>query len=293
VVMSSNGFIVAGTDATNAFTPSNQSLPDPATPNNVIAPFWTDIDMDGTDAGDSGAGIWYGGILTDGVNDFLILEWQGVELFGVPGPTFTIQMWIQIGSSNIWFVYAEIPFVPGALTVGAEDAEGTAGTNYFLDGTGMPPAVGDDLEVVTAPGSVAEFTFQVEVGCDLEPVVNTADVTSGSMALAAFAVTEIVPGADDDGDGVPDECSDLCLGTVIPESVPTKSLKSNRYALVDGDTTFDTVRPPGGGAGDVFTTLDTAGCSCEQIIDELGLGKGHQKHGCSLGAMRNWVDEVN
>jgi uncharacterized repeat protein (TIGR01451 family) len=293
VVMSSNGFIVAGTDASNAFTPSNQSLPDAAAPNNVIAPFWTDIDMDGTDAGDSGAGIWYGGILTDGVNDFLILEWQGVELFGVPGPTFTVQIWIQIGSSNIWFVYADIPFVPGALTVGAEDIDGVAGSNYFFDGTGTPPVVGADLEVVAAPGSVAEFTFQVEASCDLEPVVNTVDVTSGSMTLLAFAATEIVPGADDDGDGVPDECSDLCLGTVIPEAVPFRSLKANRYALVDGDLTFDTVVPPGGGPGDVFTTFDTAGCSCEQIVEAQGLGGGHLKHGCSLGAMRNWVNSVN
>jgi hypothetical protein len=97
--------------------------------------------------------------------------------------------------------------------------------------------------------------------------------------------------ADSDGDGVPD-VDDLCAGTVIPESVPTQGLNPNRYALVDGDTTFDTVTPPGGGAGDVFTLDDTAGCSCEQIIDALALGMGHTKHGCSVEAMRNWVAQV-
>jgi hypothetical protein len=98
--------------------------------------------------------------------------------------------------------------------------------------------------------------------------------------------------ADSDGDGVADG-DDRCAGTTIPESVPTQGLNPNHYALVDGDRVFDTVTPPGGGAGDVFTLDDTAGCSCEQIIDALHLGNGHRKNGCSVGAMRNWVDSVS
>ena len=48
---------------------------------------------------------------------------------------------------------------------------------------------------------------------------------------------------DEDGDGVPDE-DDLCPGTVIPESVPTRHLGVNRWALVDDDHHFDTMRWP-------------------------------------------------
>lgn len=81
---------------------------------------------------------------------------------------------------------------------------------------------------------------------------------------------------------------DLCPGTVLPESVPTEGLLPNHYALVDDDAVFDTVPPAGG--GDVFTLEDTGGCSCEQIIDALGLGEGHVRHGCSAGVMRHWVD---
>lgn len=95
--------------------------------------------------------------------------------------------------------------------------------------------------------------------------------------------------ADSDGDGVPDG-ADVCAGTVVPESVPTSSLNPNRYALVDGDGVFDT--PASNGSADVFTLEDTAGCSCEQIIDALHLGNGHRKHGCSIGIMRRWVDQV-
>jgi predicted extracellular nuclease len=99
--------------------------------------------------------------------------------------------------------------------------------------------------------------------------------------------------ADADGDGLADACLDVCPGTMIPEDVPTSSLGTNRYALVDGDLVFDTNTPPGGGPGDVFTIFDTMGCSCRQIIDELHLGKGHEKFGCSVGAMRNWVDSLS
>lgn len=98
--------------------------------------------------------------------------------------------------------------------------------------------------------------------------------------------------ADDDGDGVPND-SDACPGTVIPEGVPTDGLGTNRWALVDDDLEFDTTPPSGKGPGRSYTTADTGGCSCEQIIDELGLGKGHTKFGCSIGAMDNWVDLIH
>jgi hypothetical protein len=63
---------------------------------------------------------------------------------------------------------------------------------------------------------------------------------------------------------------------------------------VDGDGIFDTKLPGGRGGGidRSFTIEDTAGCSCEQIIDELFLGDGHTKFGCSTGAMENWIGEV-
>jgi hypothetical protein len=106
--------------------------------------------------------------------------------------------------------------------------------------------------------------------------------------------------SDADNDGVPDDV-DVCPATVIPESVPTERLGVNRYALVDEDRLFDTTEPGSRGSQrrirssptDFFTVGDTGGCSCEQIIEAQHLGKGHEKFGCSLGAMRNWVKLVN
>jgi hypothetical protein len=104
---------------------------------------------------------------------------------------------------------------------------------------------------------------------------------------------------DSDQDGVTDDI-DVCAGTVIPEGVPTVRLGTNRWALTDGDGEFDTTAPRGGGPrGRVvgpaysFSIEDTAGCSCEQIIEAAELGQGHVKFGCSLGEMLEWVELVN
>jgi len=96
---------------------------------------------------------------------------------------------------------------------------------------------------------------------------------------------------DEDADGLPDDL-DYCPGTVIPESVPTVRLGTNRWALVDDDGYFDTAPPNGKGPKRSYSLGNTAGCSCEQIIEALHLGSGHQKFGCSNGVMDNWVEAV-
>ncbi len=93
---------------------------------------------------------------------------------------------------------------------------------------------------------------------------------------------------DKDGDGL---CGDVdrCAKTVLPESVPLLMLGVNRFADVDGDGVFETVPPEGEGPGKVYTLEDTAGCTCEQIIQKLGVGRGHEKFGCSISVMDEWV----
>jgi hypothetical protein len=93
---------------------------------------------------------------------------------------------------------------------------------------------------------------------------------------------------DADCDGVVDSI-DACPGTVFPETVPTLELGKNRWALIDGDTIFDT----NGKKKNAYSLQDTAGCSCEQIIDAQELGSGHTKYGCSSSAMEEWIELVN
>ncbi len=96
---------------------------------------------------------------------------------------------------------------------------------------------------------------------------------------------------DEDRDGVGDDL-DVCRGTVLPEGAASEGLGVNRFADVDGDGVFDTTPPKGKGPQRAYDIHDTAGCSCEQIVEEEGLGKGHLKHGCSIGAMDNWLRRV-
>jgi hypothetical protein len=93
---------------------------------------------------------------------------------------------------------------------------------------------------------------------------------------------------DLDRDGVPN-ADDQCPATEIPELVPTVGARPNRYALTDGDLVFDAGNSP---KGRVYTTIDTAGCSCEQIVEATGAGKGHLKFGCSKSLLEGWIQSV-
>ena len=103
--------------------------------------------------------------------------------------------------------------------------------------------------------------------------------------------------ADTDGDGFGDACDDdidgdgvandddLCDGTVA--DAPARGLGNNRWADIDADGEFDTKGK--NASGRYFTLEDTAGCSCEQIIDTCGYGEGHVKFGCSHSVMDTWT----
>jgi hypothetical protein len=149
--------------------------------------------------------------------------------------------------------------IPAGAIAFIEQLPGSILSISHLGGSGTPDIVIDDKGVVT------------NLGSDDSPLVTILD---------------------SDDDGVPDG-DDVCPATVIPESVPTVRLGTNRWALVDDAFEFDTISPKGKGPGRSYSTADTAGCSCEQIIVEQGLGKGHTKFGCSISAMDDWVKLVN
>lgn len=230
--------------------------------------------------------------------DFLNFE----KSFGsgtVPGGTVALTFFIQnltaSGSPTISRLSFEddlAAVIPGLAATGLP-ATDVCGAGSVLDGTTVITLIDGNL----LPGGSCTFSVDLLVppsalaGSYLNV---TSDLRQFGIKAAdpATASLNILAVVDADNDGVLDD-QDVCLGTVIPEGVPTQSLGTNRYALVDGDLIFDTTPPKGNGPQDVFTTTDTGGCSCEQIIAALGLGEGHTKFGCSLGAMRNWVALVS
>jgi hypothetical protein len=196
---------------------------------------------------------------------------------------------------------------PGGEPDSAISITFTNPVSEFLVGWGDPNFIGNGLRAYDAAGNLLEEAA-VALGqpggghaawigfkrstADIVRIIVQPDqsLPSGDdYVIDNIHYNTAVP--DDDHDGVPDT-ADLCPGTVIPEPIPAKHLGVNRFALTDNDDIFDTNPPKGREPRKVFTLADTAGCSCVQIIEALGLGKGHMKVGCSRGAMKRWVDMV-
>jgi hypothetical protein len=148
VIWSVNGTLEAGLASGVASSFANQNLPDPTVPNNVIAPFWTDLNL-------GAGGNWYVAVLNAGPTQFTVYEWKDVPLFGDLANRYSFQVWVQNGpSGNIWVTYAQLGNVSGA-TVGVENETGTLGSSYWFEGAGTAPAVGTDLKVRTLVGGTA------------------------------------------------------------------------------------------------------------------------------------------
>ncbi len=171
----------------------------------------------------------------------------------------------------------------------AVEIEVYQGAPVDTDGDGVPDD-DDNCPNTPNPNQADGDGDGVGDACDNCPATPNADQADGD-GDGVGDVCDACPADpenDADGDGV---CGDVdhCPGTVIPEGVPTVRLGVNRFALTDGDTVFDTTPPTGQGPGRSYTTTDTGGCSCEQIIAAQGLGQGHTRHGCSISAMDDWV----
>jgi hypothetical protein len=149
----SNGYIVAGPTSSEDNECCNlPNGPSPARPNNVLAPFWTDLDGTGAD------GI-FADILTDGVSDWIVIEWR-VHVFGTTSER-VFQAWIGLnGEQDIAFAYdpANLPADPNGqpFLVGAENVLGEGDMAAVLP-TG-------DLRVTSSafvPGATAAYEVTV------------------------------------------------------------------------------------------------------------------------------------
>ncbi len=144
----SNGYSVVGggAQADVLFVP--QTLPNPARPNNVLAPYWTDLHL-----GQAGSAFRVG-TLTDGVDTWIVADWV-VSLFGAPAQLRTFQIWIRIGATeDITFTYGPSmgAGTTDGLNIGAENRDGTSGKNLFTPPSqGSFPAANSDLRVITSP----------------------------------------------------------------------------------------------------------------------------------------------
>jgi subtilisin family serine protease len=188
----SNGYVVlgGGTGADINFAP--QTFPNPARPNNVVAPFWTDLNTTGGGA----AGTVRVNVLTDGASDWIIVDFGAVRNFS-NATTHTGEIWIRASSKShvgpageqVTISYAAANSSGGdpgsGINWGAENRDGTSGKNipapgpannteYFV--TTSPPTAGGSATITYDASSRQEGTYKTVASM-------TSNVTPGTTQV--------------------------------------------------------------------------------------------------------------
>jgi len=135
ILVNSNGRM-SFTDSPS-FAYSNDPIPYPASPNNLVAPYWDDLQiLDGA--------VYY---FYDAVNDRFIVEYKNVS-HQTTGGNYTFET-ILYPNGDIEFMYQDItPGTVESATVGIENATGTNGLQVTYNGSGpIEPASGIGIRI--------------------------------------------------------------------------------------------------------------------------------------------------
>lgn len=151
--ITSNGYLVVGGGTTADLTFENAvPFPNPARPNNVLAPYFADLNP-------AAGGAVRIGVLTDGTNNWIIVDYENVPNYGTADLN-SFQVWIEtaaFGNEDISFTYGSTIAPPGnILTVGAENDGGTSGGMIYFNGTGDLPTPATELKITSAPAAPGE-----------------------------------------------------------------------------------------------------------------------------------------
>jgi hypothetical protein len=157
----SNGYVVVGGGTSSDVNFFPQTFPNAARPNNVMAPFWTDLNPAAT-----GGGAIRIGTLTDGSSTWIVVDFDHVKNFG-NATTHTGEIWIRAAtgaagtgpsSEQLTWSYGAANAASGdpgsAMNWGAENRDGSSGKNLAAapaDNTEYRPV----LSGPTAGGSVS------------------------------------------------------------------------------------------------------------------------------------------
>jgi hypothetical protein len=139
VGMVSNGYVVIGGGTADDVLFVPQAIPDPTQPNNLVAPLWTDLDP-------GEGGTMKIDILTDGTNDWLILEWEDVPIFGTT-LLQSFQIWIGLDEDaspgdDITFAYGGLDdpgSAPDGAVAGVENRDASSALTIPIDDLLDPP----------------------------------------------------------------------------------------------------------------------------------------------------------
>jgi len=195
----------------------NQTVPDPAAPNNVAAGLWADFELFGDAAANDGVSLATAGA------DLAIVEYDGLQLFGGSTPVLDLNIVVASlddtpGFYEIVFAYDNIdPALLGLATIGVENANGTEAL-AFLNNGDAAAAISDGFQVC--------YNWS---GPSFEPTVFTYDVTIDADALPGIVTNELIHDTDNPGSQPVTESIDV----QILELVTTFDVITAAIAMVD------------------------------------------------------------
>lgn len=178
VGVDTNGYIVVGGGTSSDNNCCDPAMPSTAPPNNVIAPYWTDLSLDPA----SGGGEIRVGTLSDGTTSWLVVDYAKVKAYGSALEN-SFQIWIQLGAAEgSWMSYGSIGGANGQpLVIGAENR---TGTSAFTLGS---VASNTEYAITTTPPVVSTASYSVTFG-SLFPGRNTVATIMRSKAIRATAI---------------------------------------------------------------------------------------------------------
>lgn len=192
MMMVSNGYLVVNGTSGDDFASFNQQLPDERRPNNVLAPFWTDLFPGNRGAGEmrycwytigsTTWGLWDWHAVRNRANNRLNSFQARVRFGGVEDVTFAYGSDLSAGSDRL-------------LTVGAENEHGNGGASRYVKlpdtaAVGTAPTAGTILRVKTTSaetvGEKRTISFKLR-GRKAGPWETCVAVTSDAFEGTSYA----------------------------------------------------------------------------------------------------------
>jgi hypothetical protein len=192
----SNGYVVLGGGTSNDIVSLPQHFPNPAPPNNVVAPLWSDLNPT------VGGGALYVGVIatvTNPVQRWVVVDFENVENFG-NATTHSFEVWFATTNSatgeQITIAYgpngnAATGDQDSGVNWGAENRDGTSGANLAT-----APANNTQYTVNVSPpvpGGSVTIPFDVwgnKTGTFHSDATMTSDQTAGqTVATQALTIT--------------------------------------------------------------------------------------------------------
>jgi len=268
-----NGYIVIGGNAADeGATPNNTQIPNAATPNFAVYPFWDDLEWDNRIYADGTNWISppgyedHGTIYTKRVGDWTVVQWYGfgladdVEfLTGNPFQAQEFQVLFNGATGEIRFQYGDVTGSAAAgATIGIEDRNATAASVQVAYNNSGAIMDNSGYKFTPVPAQPTR-TYTVDVDSTMESV--------------GFLLTGYSGSFDDlivrDPGGTPVNCSaggTLCLRDLDPGD------KKVQYIQVDtsertGEWTATVAAGPSGSGTFAFTSLGASPLAPESVGD--------------------------